>query len=320
MTAAGAICLAVFQPDRDLLSKQLASIRQQTISDWSCLIGIDGRDDRTSDLVHQLVGGDARFHVRTYETNVGFYRNFERLLAAVSRDVSWVALADQDDYWYANKLEVLTGLLLSSPTCMIASGQARIVRGLGGVSEHTRRRFHSPVDLIFNNMITGSFVVFRPAVLDGALPFPPATDVAYHDHWIGVCASLYGTVQTVRVPLQDYVQHGNNVVGEASRKSLSRKWNDLRRGSTTPLQAIEYLVRHRWGWRVSMAELALDRMPTTASAPLQDRRDCELVARGRPSFRLGYLLVRSGLRRATPPVRVLSHFVGMLVFRRSLSR
>ncbi|MFI5429458.1 glycosyltransferase [Aeromicrobium sp. UC242_57] len=100
MSRSGAICLAIYQPDRDLLRAQIESLAMQTETDWDCHIGIDGRDDSVADYLAGLVGTDARFSITMYETNVGFYRNFERLVEEVSPTAEWVALADQDDWWF----------------------------------------------------------------------------------------------------------------------------------------------------------------------------------------------------------------------------
>ena len=48
-----------------------------------------------------------RFRLIENDQRVGFYHNFERALNNVPDECSFVALSDQDDFWYANKLTTL---------------------------------------------------------------------------------------------------------------------------------------------------------------------------------------------------------------------
>ena len=111
------------------------------------------------------MGDDPRFEVVGWDDNLGFYLNFERLLAAVPDDVAWVALSDQDDRWYPDKLERLVPLL---DDATLATGQARVVSWPDGrvVLDRTaagscRRRTSS-----FENQVSGALCVFRRELLD----------------------------------------------------------------------------------------------------------------------------------------------------------
>src|SRR3954454_25386717 len=103
MQGSGFVAMAVYRPNPALLARQISSLRDQTVRDWRCLVGVDGADSETVTLLKELIGGDGRFAVVEYPDNGGVYRHFNRLLEAVPADAAWVALADQDDYWYPNK-------------------------------------------------------------------------------------------------------------------------------------------------------------------------------------------------------------------------
>ena len=109
----GAICLAVYRPDPGLLRGQLESIAAQTLGGWTCLVGIDGCDPAAARLISDIVGDDPRFVIHEFTERLGFYRNFERVLAAVNPAAEWIALADQDDRWYPEKLETMVPVLES---------------------------------------------------------------------------------------------------------------------------------------------------------------------------------------------------------------
>lgn len=301
----GTICLAVYKPDLLLLRRQILSIRQQSITSWNCIIGIDGADKLTAASAMQLVEGDPRFRVVEFPERLGFYRNFERLLGLVGGDVDWVALADQDDFWYPDKLKVL---LDSLPASSMVLGQAQIVCD-GGAGEDrkilgtTNRSFFSLGELILDNVVSGALCVFRRDLLSIALPFPPPTDVAYHDHWLGLCAALQNGIASTQHVVQDYVQHGRNVIGEEMATGATRRYSALLGRAPGVWSVGRYIVNHRWRWRVSMARLALARFE---HLPARSSRDLRLFAADRPTWGLTFLILASFVRGNCSKLRIIS--------------
>ncbi len=102
-----AICMATYEPDPEMLRRQIDSIRAQTHRHWICLISDDGsvpgRWQRSSGWSATTLGSRSRVAA----ANRGFYANFERALAMVPPEAELVALSDQDDDWYPEKLERL---------------------------------------------------------------------------------------------------------------------------------------------------------------------------------------------------------------------
>ncbi|WP_347978090.1 glycosyltransferase [Microbacterium sp. ProA8] len=305
MTPVGAICMAVYRPDAVALKRQIDSLQAQSIGDWRCEIAIDG--GRPSDLatVHSCVGGDGRFRVVNYVDRVGFYRNFERAMKQVDYEVHWIALADQDDRWYPDKLEKLIPLLDGAE---LVTGQARVVIQQGTEMVDggaTRRRWLGLFADLLDNSVTGSFCVFTPSVARAALPFPQPTDAAYHDHWIGACAAAVGSVRIIDDPLQDYIQHDRNVVGESrGGRWLSRlaDWRTRAGGSFS----LSYLAAERWGWRVEVARTLLERVDVDPNV----QADLELFASGRLSTRLVSRSLGALWKRQAPVGRVVALLVG----------
>lgn len=239
----GAIVMAVYRPSEDLLRRQLESLKRQTVVNWTAHLGIDGADREARCMLERLVGDDSRFHITEFDLNVGVYKNFERLLRRVSPSARWVALCDQDDYWYADKLERLVPLLSSEVSA--AMGQARVVDEYERLIGYTERRQVGPFSLLMLNQMSGCFVVLRRDVCDQAVPFPPYVPSAIHDHWLGVVASWVGHVVVVDESLQDYVQHAGNSIGERPLRSL--------RSVICEPNSLEVNAIHPWLWRVTLA-------------------------------------------------------------------
>lgn len=257
----GTIVLAAYEPDPDLFRTQLRSIQQQTVTDWNCIITVDGDIEPVRELLRLAVGEDERFRLIGGD-RLGFVLNFERGLASVDRDSKWVALSDQDDEWYPTKLEQLLPHLDAST---LVSGQARLVEHPSGrVLGRTTRRNVDSLDVVLHNQYTGSLCVFRAELLSRALPFPRAsTRAAAHDHWLAVVAGAYGGARVVDSVVQDYIQHGANVFGDPSRGSGGGIRGSIRNamqqaeryeGSSTAAALLRVTFHAYVGWRQLMIE------------------------------------------------------------------
>lgn len=266
----GAVALAAYQPDEPMFARQLLSIKAQTHSNFICLISVDGDYRSVADMVLRACGNDDRFQVVGYDERLGFHHNFERALKAVPPAARWVALSDQDDYWYPEKLATLLPRLEHAA---LVSAQARVVTPevstIGRDPAHgslTDRINVGAADLIANNQVTGSLCVFRGEVLDLALPFPSLDAPSqYHDHWIGLCALACGGISIQDLVLQDYIQHGGNVVGETRQSLITSISNTLRfvrryEGDTSLRSICRIIYKTGLGWRTLMARTLLERI------------------------------------------------------------
>jgi hypothetical protein len=269
----GAVCLAAYRPQSELFRRQLISIQNQTVRTFTCLIGADGGMASVEELVRSVVGDDPRFTVIGFGTNVGFYRNFERILAESPSDAEWIALCDQDDEWKPNKLEVLISHL--ADTSMV-SCQARLTEYPSGrvLASSTNRRNVDPLVLTIDNQFTGAFCVFRRELLDLALPFPVWNGpTAAHDHWLALCATFAKGTRVVDDVLQDYVQHDSNVMGENETagsgfdaaesarniRSISRRYE----GAAGVLGILRTVYKLVVGWREAMVDSLAERLAPT---------------------------------------------------------
>lgn len=225
-----AICLATYEPDARFLERQLESLRTQTHRNWVCLISDDGSSVDGRAVIRKMVGDDERFVVVEHERNVGFYRNFERALAALPIDADAVALCDQDDVWDPEKLEILLGAL-REPGVQLAYCDMRLIDDDETVLAESfwgrrRNQCDDLLALLQLNTVTGAACLARAEfVRTRALPFPPGTPSAFHDHWLAVAALAAGHVSFVDRAVQSYRQHGANVSG--------RREDDLDEGLPT---------------------------------------------------------------------------------------
>lgn len=310
--------LAAYDPNPELFARQIESLRAQTVTHWQCVISVDGDDTVVRRVLHEVASGDDRFRVIADGTRLGFYLNFERGLAAVDADAAWVALCDQDDHWYPEKLATLVPHLEHAA---LVSGQARLVTyPEGATTGHTERRDLGPVMTVLNNQFTGSLCVLRGDLAVRSIPFPRmSTRAAAHDHWIAVLAGVSGGTRIVDTVVQDYVQHDSNVFGDPSRMAASGRLSAVRtavsnaraftrryESSDSPIAMLRMLFAVYVGWRQLMVETLAQRAPEAES------RVVEVFGRRRrfwPTWRL----LRDARRRGYVPGRFVLEYTASWV-------
>jgi glycosyltransferase involved in cell wall biosynthesis len=217
-----AISMATFNPPADLVARQIESIRAQTHRNWLCFISDDCSNAEGVAAIQHAIGEDERFVLDRSSRRLGFYRNFERALSMAPAAADYVAMADQDDYWYPDKLATL---LERIGDAQLIYSDARIVGRDAEVISDTywsrRRNNHtSMLSLLVANAVTGAASLLRREVLDYALPFPPAQFAHYHDHWVALTALALGEIRFADEPLYDYLQHGSASLGHATANRM----------------------------------------------------------------------------------------------------
>ncbi len=218
------IAMATFNPDTDAFDHQLASIREQTHQNWHLLINDDCSDAAATRHMHSCAASDDRISFRQNDANLGFYHNFETALRSVPASAQFIALSDQDDRWYPDKLERLLQAMQSDVTLSYCDMRVRNADGTVVSDSYWSGRNNNFEDLdvlLLANTVTGAASLFRRDLLETLLPFPPRIGDAFHDHWIACAALAQGSLGYIDAPLYDYVQHDDAVVGHCDFETPS---------------------------------------------------------------------------------------------------
>jgi hypothetical protein len=162
-----------------------------------------------------VIGSDPRFVLSRSDRRLGFYRNFERAMAMAPAEAGFIALCDQDDRWYPEKLATLREAIEGA---QLAYSDQRLVDSDGAVLAETLwegrdNNYTNLASLLVANTITGAAILMRREVAEIALPFPEMPGWQFHDHWLGLVALAAGDVAYVDRPLYDYVQHSRAILG-----------------------------------------------------------------------------------------------------------
>jgi len=217
------IALCTFNASR-YLAEELDSIASQTRVPDEVVTCDDGSHDDTLAILERF-RRRVPFPVRIIrnEQKLRMTKNFEKAISLCEGDL--IALADFDDVWYPNKLQVLSGVLdadrhagyvFSDGDLINSSG--RLMRGTlygrGGMRLFRKTGF-SPLlqvpALLKANVVTGSTMMIRAALRRYVLPI---SDRWEQDAWIALLASFVGDYGVaLSEPLMKYRLHGTQAFG-----------------------------------------------------------------------------------------------------------
>ncbi|WP_186511210.1 glycosyltransferase family 2 protein [Caenimonas sedimenti] len=211
-----AVVMSTYQGER-YVDEQVASILAQLPPDGWLIVRDDGSRDGTVARVEALAAADPRIRLLRGE-NLGFARSFFALLASVPPEAELAMLADQDDVWLPDKIERAARALQGR------AGPTLYFSRLWLVDESLRRfgvtlgwpRGPSFENALAENIVTGCTIALNPAAVQLVLRLGDASRIHFHDWWIYLVVSAFGTVVADPEPSVNYRQHGGNVVGRGS--------------------------------------------------------------------------------------------------------
>ena len=201
------------------LVEQLDSIFAQTLVPDEIIIVDDCSIDNTWQVLSEYARRCPQIKLYRNDANLGVVKTFEVALSLCTGE--FIALADQDDYWLPNKLELLMANIGSN--WLIHSDAYIADENLNVISESYSqlKPYHdnSLAMYLLRNNVTGCTVLIHRDLLKLALPFPP--NVIMHDHYLALCAKYYAKLSYLSLPLLKYRQHAQNVVGSGESQSYS---------------------------------------------------------------------------------------------------
>ena len=242
------------------LRTQIDSILAQTGVSLTLLARDDGSNDGTRAILDEY---QDRGLLRWYTgPNLRSAYSFWDLLERAPQ-ADYYAFADQDDYWYPDKLAAAVERIESErggkPALYFC--KKRLVDGalrpLDAEDEYVRGTALGYA--LLGCRASGCTMVFDRALMERLLAYKPAF-MTMHDSWVLRVAAAVGTVLYDDTPHMDYRQHGGNVVGSASRQEIfRRRWNNLlhHRKDTSRTDMARQLYDHYAG---DMAPAERDRL------------------------------------------------------------
>jgi len=214
------ITLATYNGEK-YLAQMLDSLVAQTKPADVIIAVDDGSKDSTCEILESYKG-KLPLEITRFEKNRGHRAAFSTALekaATLLDDDDLIFLADQDDIWAPNKLEVMSQKI--GENSMIF-GDAEIINGEGDIIEKSWRKKAGIVENLSQQAlltgytnVTGCMVAFKAALLHTVLPIPQ--DVPVHDQWITLCATAENGYRAIADKVIQYRIHGNNAIGEGNK-------------------------------------------------------------------------------------------------------
>nr|WP_079702820.1 glycosyltransferase family 2 protein [Daejeonella lutea] len=210
------------------LTEQLRSILEQTYPNLELVIVDDNSTDNTIQIINSFLPNPIiRFHRN--EKNLGYAANFGNAIALCKGE--YISLADQDDIWLPEKIEILVAGIRGLSGIYHNSAFMNDDGILTGIKLSDKVHFVSgkiPESLILYNYLAGHTLMINREVLTQALPIPKGI---YHDWWLAfVCMNLKG-LNYIEQPLVYYRIHESNqtVLEEQNRKFNKTDTKSVRR-------------------------------------------------------------------------------------------
>lgn len=218
------------------LREQLDSILSQTLfrhSDWETELVVrdDGSTDRTCEILAEYAHKFPEITYRVCE-NIGVIASFFDLIQSTPDDVDFVALSDQDDVWFEDKLECAVNALCRKESgkpllyCSMVQPVDEQLNPVKGIffDEKVQPAFGNA---LVENICTGCTAVCNRELIRlirrGKPEFTPM-----HDWWLYLAASCLGEVVYDAEPHMYYRQHAGNTVG-VRRSYVSEFWARVKR-------------------------------------------------------------------------------------------
>src|ERR1700730_3772004 len=246
------------------LQKQLDSFASQTYPAYELIVCDDGSTDDTLALIESF-GGKVAFTVRVFKNqlNLGAPRNFEKAIGICVGDL--IALSDQDDEWYPDKLARMHRLFEELPEALAAFSNADVIEE-GSVfagrklwrsidvdfspREKVAYVYTGMVSLLFklDYVATGATMVFRSKLRDQFVPIPGSWP---HDAWIAWISALRDGLVAFPAATIRYRVHARQQIGLAppslaDQIAIARKNAVIFRLMASRLKDLQlYLQQHR---------------------------------------------------------------------------
>jgi glycosyltransferase involved in cell wall biosynthesis len=203
--------MATYNGER-FVRRQIETILSQLEPNDELVITDDSSKDGTPQILAEFAASDPRIKLFTGNTFSSPIFNFEFSLKQASGAI--IVLADQDDIWLPNKLEIVRERFnreYSRPYLIVLDAQV--------VDEYEVEICPSVLEKLkagpgfwknlYDNRYLGCCMAFSRDLLVRALPFP--SRIPMHDMWLGQLCERVGKTEFIPAVTMKYRKHGESL-------------------------------------------------------------------------------------------------------------
>ncbi len=215
---------------------QIESLQRQTHQNWELLVRDDQSLDNTVEIVQEMALWDSRIRIlRDDRGNLKQCQNFNALLMSARRE-SYVMCCDQDDIWFADKVETTLAImkeaeeLYGSEKPILVFTDFKVVGlGMKTISENNIviERVRSLAEfnllsLLGYDYVYGCTTMLNRRLMEESLPI--SEDAQNHDYWVALTASVLGKIVFLDERTMLYRRHETAVTGGPRMSSWTSKF------------------------------------------------------------------------------------------------
>lgn len=212
------VAMATYNGEK-YIAEQLKSILHQSYTNIELVITDDASADGTVAIIKEFQQEYNFITLFINPVNSGVTHTFEHSFKNCKGE--FIAIADQDDIWDTQKIELLINAIgkedavYSNSELVDKAGQP-----LGQLfsSLMQLQSYYSGAPFLMGNCIPGHTIIMRSAFTKAILPLPKTI---MFDRWISFCAAANNGIKYVDRPLVKYRQHDTNTIGTGKSKNKS---------------------------------------------------------------------------------------------------
>ena len=211
------------------LREQIESVLAQEDAAITLFVRDDGSTDRTVDIIREFVEGNSNIIFIKGE-NVGVGNSFLQLVYSSGETYDYYAFSDQDDIWLPQKVAKAVEMVKDKcESTLYCSNQALVDKGVNTLGlRHAHPIDTSYLQFLCNNNASGCTMLWNRSLQKVLIepkrrPSEAILRKRIHDVWVGMVASVVGSIVYDENAYILYRQHENNVVG-VKKANVVREW------------------------------------------------------------------------------------------------
>jgi len=205
------------------IKEQLDSILNQTYKAFEIICVDDCSSDDTYKILEEYKNKYPDI-IKVYKNdkNIGSRATFSKAIEYANGE--YVALSDQDDWWYPEKLEILYNNIKNNPNIAFVYSNAHLVdENLSIIKENIIKQNNTLINgknflnIIIDNSVMGCTMLLNSNFAKKCLPLPFVG--LHHDWYFALMAYNYNLeVKFIDIPLIKYRLHSSNLVNSKKAK------------------------------------------------------------------------------------------------------
>lgn len=202
------VAMATYNGEK-YIKEQIDSIMTNLKENDELIISDDGSKDSTREIIEEYIKDDNRIKLIDGPKN-SVKQNFANAISNCSGE--YIFLADQDDIWENNKVELVLNCfeqekctLVIHDNQVINENEEVVIPSFFEYRNSGRGKFKN----IWKNTYIGCCMAFKSEIKKDILPIP--NNIEMHDQWIGIVNEYVGKSVFLNEKLIRYRRHGGNV-------------------------------------------------------------------------------------------------------------